>query len=148
MVTVHLRCWNTQVNCPKGKFQRGFTACLIAWGQMSRITGPEPAAMVSDNVFSNEPDYISPAKVRVIFFLCLHFISIDRIYVQIFERAPGTDIQLTHNYQIIITDTFGFNIIKPYKTKTKLINQITIFKIKPHNKKQTNKQKEKVYYDR
>jgi len=59
-----------------------------------------------------------------------------------------TDIQLTHNYQIIITDTFGFNIIKPYKTKTKLINQITIFKIKPHNKKQTNKQKEKVYYDR
>ena len=46
-------------------------------------------AMVSDNVFSNEPDYISPAKVRVIFFLCLHFISIDRIYVQIFERAPG-----------------------------------------------------------
>ena len=45
-------------------------------------------AMVSDNVFSNEPDYISPAKVRVIFFLCLHFISIDRIYVQIFERAP------------------------------------------------------------
>ena len=46
-------------------------------------------AMVSDNVFSNEPDYISPAKVRVIFFLCLHFISIDRISVQIFERAPG-----------------------------------------------------------
>ena len=43
MVTVHLRCWNTQVNCPKGKFQRGFTARLIAWGQMSRITGPEPA---------------------------------------------------------------------------------------------------------